>query len=237
MCGEARLFLGGDAEVQGLSPRVRGSHCRVGHFNVLIGIIPACAGKPQIRRYSFHASRDYPRVCGEAVKWAAARPRAMGLSPRVRGSQLWGQMLPVFGRIIPACAGKPTLRARPRPRVWDYPRVCGEAGEGRQWRYLDTGLSPRVRGSHAPAVQPHLREGIIPACAGKPTYERPIVRHRRDYPRVCGEAWHVLIGLNPVRGLSPRVRGSLPGHPRTGALSGIIPACAGKPLGIKCLNL
>ena len=66
VCGEATDPILGDTVVQGLSPRVRGSHAGGGRRMVAPGSIPACAGKPIPRRRRQDPVGVYPRVCGEA---------------------------------------------------------------------------------------------------------------------------------------------------------------------------
>ena len=70
----------------------------------------------------------------------------------------------------------------------------------------------------------------IPACAGQPclyVVHNPL---RKVYPRVCGAASQLATHQLLIRGLSPRVRGSLcvALQQRFGPRS--IPACAGQPL-------
>ena len=48
----------------GLSPRVRGNHCRARHSGWPNGSIPACAGEPRSRARRGTRGRVYPRVCG-----------------------------------------------------------------------------------------------------------------------------------------------------------------------------
>ena len=90
------------------------------------------------------------------------------------------------------------------------------------------GLSPRVRGKRALAAADESSEGSIPACAGET--RRSIARRSclAVYPRVCGgnlaTADHPAIS----EGLSPRVRGKLPGASNPRGKPGSIPACAGE---------
>ena len=73
-----------------------------------------------------------------------------GLSPRVRGNQAEEEGLEHDERSIPACAGEPAgCGACQRwPRV--YPRVCGGTAYVIVKGLHLLGLSPRVRGNHAP---------------------------------------------------------------------------------------
>ena len=151
---------------------------------------------------------------------------------------------------IPACAGKPVRRDRPRAYSRVYPRrVRGSrlrsdtlrasdgsipACAGKPKRAMTqsggrTGLSPRVRGSHRVRCGYRVIQGSIPACAGKPARCSDSWAAGWVYPRVCGEASGTLPASIGAEGLSPRVRGSLARVVRIWLGLGSIPACAGKP--------
>ena len=86
-----------------------------------------------------------------------------------------------------------------------------------------------MRGSRDEDAPRDLRQGSIPACAGKPPWTRFSAKPTGVYPRVCGEAREVCEAVGVELGLSPRVRGSpspASARPRS---RGSIPACAGKP--------
>ena len=86
VCGEARSLAAVRLLLEGLSPRVRGSRCRLATGSSTPRIIPACAGKPAAKVSARPCGKDYPRVCGEAAEATFAKVGAQGLSPRVRGS-------------------------------------------------------------------------------------------------------------------------------------------------------
>ena len=93
----------------GSSPRVRGKPFDDRVKFTVCRLIPACAGKTSINRYSFHRLRAHPRVCGENGNPATPQASTCGSSPRVRGKlseRLGGAG---FRRLIPACAGKTQL--------------------------------------------------------------------------------------------------------------------------------
>ncbi len=110
-----------------------------------------------------------------------------------------------------------------------YPRVCGEATPRQCLVSISMGLSPRVRGSRPGCPGTLTRRGSIPACAGKPGHAIAKIAGAGVYPRVCGEASCLNPTSGHIRGLSPRVRGSLPRRIGHSARGGSIPACAGKP--------
>ena len=73
----------------------------------------------------------------------------------------------------------------------------------------------------------------IPAYAEEPWIGFPLPDTNAVYPRVCGGTQPGLILLQPVTGLSPRMRGNLPGRATAAAISGSIPAYAGEPKSCK----
>ena len=154
----------------------------------------------------------------------------MGLSPRVRGNLLRGEVKIITLGSIPACAGEPANEIFGRGNWGVYPRVCGGTTANMFMRIRSVGLSPRVRGNleRRPALS-HV-VGSIPACAGEPRPRWVRLRYRAVYPRVCGGTAIAITSLPVPLGLSPRVRGNLS---RLSALRHVrrsIPACAGEPL-------
>ena len=129
-------------------------------------IIPAYAGNTPKRRSVAPRSRDHPRVCGEHRPAISKLTRALGSSPRMRGTRY--RMVfatPVCG-IIPAYAGN----TQPFDDAWtdleDHPRVCGEHGAVREPICRKTGSSPRMRGTLNVKCCGQCLHGIIPAYAG-----------------------------------------------------------------------
>ncbi len=96
-------------------------------------------------------------------------------------------------------------------------------------RSIESGPSPRARGSLALLLQDDALAGSIPACAGEPCRSRSWLCPPRVHPRVRGGAVGYAAGDSSVYGPSPRARGSRqrPVHPVPGP--GSIPACAGEP--------
>ena len=229
MCGEAATGAPAAGDLQGPSPRVRGSPPRPTGSRPGRGSIPACAGKPSRRRLRRRRSRVHPRVCGEARIARSTGGHVTGPSPRVRGSLTVARPAGLRPGSIPACAGKPGAWARWRRPSRVHPRVCGEAAALDAQRVGEPGPSPRVRGSLIQLRHRVQRRGSIPACAGKPGTPKAWGRSPRVHPRVCGEATTKTLAASKVVGPSPRVRGS-PEVARHRMLEhGSIPACAGKP--------
>jgi len=168
-------------------------------------------------------------MCGEALVSICILLDAEGLSPHVRGSPARKSKARVYGRSIPACAGKPGRRSGECRLNWVYPRMCGEAGNTRLLYRLHLGLSPHVRGSPCLKCSDKPVGRSIPACAGKPSPRSSACWGSGVYPRMCGEASYTRSSEYDHMGLSPHVRGSLFGFGIRFSPEGSIPACAGKP--------
>ena len=164
-------------------------------------------------------------MCGGTRRQSIRRAGGQGLSPRVRGNQRRRPRGAYPGRSIPACAGEPGAGRWAIRRATVYPRVCG--GTSVSWRSSPAvvGLSPRVRGNlRLLALLPGGGRSI-PACAGEPVGVTGFRGTPGVYPRVCGGTVGIADVPAVFLGLSPRVRGNLPGGGRS------IPACAGEPYG------
>ena len=168
-------------------------------------------------------------MCGgtdcECAKPAAHR----GLSPRVRGNHGPAHGRGEHLRSIPACAGEPIVSVAAQSAAWVYPRVCGGTRSQTVASVQVAGLSPRVRGNHAPAAGKDSHRGSIPACAGEPKVLGSIAMSQQVYPRVCGGTSSWSFQLRPPYGLSPRVRGNRRCGDAGRATRRSIPACAGEP--------
>ncbi len=68
---------------------------------------------------------------------------------------------------------------------------------------------------------------FIPACAGNTAPRHDGQRHKTVHPRVCGEHFEMNGGRSPLRGSSPRVRGTREWRGRCRPRRRFIPACAG----------
>ena len=175
-------------------------------------------------------------------------PAVHGSSPRVRGTRRLGGGRQRGPRFIPACAGNSRLKRTLRTCSAVHPRVCGEldqlVGAVRQLRRfipacagnsratvsaepVETGSSPRVRGTRVEGGDGQRPNRFIPACAGNSSQRSPSFFAWAVHPRVCGELiWYF---WEPIAdfGSSPRVRGT-PGAVLLGRhRERFIPACAG----------
>ena len=213
----------------GLSPRVRGSLLTPVEASSSLRSIPACAGEPMRLFGSLGGAWVYPRVCGGAPPASSVGIVEMGLSPRVRGSRDERRDSIDDPRSIPACAGEPESSAPRSDPPSVYPRVCGGADQRSSPLVEETGLSPRVRGSHRTKTQRGSPIRSIPACAGEPPRKSARALVRTVYPRVCGGAAVWPPDTCSAQGLSPRVRGSPTGNVPAAVTMRSIPACAGEP--------
>ena len=107
VCGGTALAIFTFPLVIGLSPRVRGNQPLIVHCLNANRSIPACAGEPRHYRSLRSRCRVYPRVCGGTTGPLYRSSRRRGLSPRVRGNQLFRATRRQTGGSIPACAGEP----------------------------------------------------------------------------------------------------------------------------------
>ena len=159
----------------------------------------------------------------------------MGLSPRMRGSRADVDDGEALEGPIPAHAGEPAwVRLSPDPQG-AYPRACGGAHLAAEIQQSCAGLSPRMRGSRGSSAVRIVSAGPIPAHAGEPVELDGAGIFTGAYPRACGGAMPSALALAPLRGLSPRMRGSL--RPAAGPhpVGGPIPAHAGEPSAISAV--
>ena len=125
VCGGTFQTSPKTAWVQGLSPRMRGNPRVPAPALCNPGPIPAYAGEPSASHRYPCRTRAYPRVCGGTDSHYISKHQTEGLSPRMRGNQLWLDSASAVDGPIPAYAGEPFHAALPRSPVRAYPRVCG----------------------------------------------------------------------------------------------------------------
>ncbi len=165
--GTTRMFLMFPLS-KGLSPQVRGNLLRLQNRRLLAGPIPAGAGEPAADCALDCAARAYPRRCGGTEAMAASCSCRAGLSPQVRGNRRGGVHGVSPSGPIPAGAGEPCRRFRRPAHSGAYPRRCGGTAPIKATCCTVGGLSPQVRGNHAPPMLEPERIGPIPAGAGEP---------------------------------------------------------------------
>ena len=125
-CGEHASTLAGISPSVGSSPRVRGTPDGSSLTDCRTRFIPARAGNTMTARTRSCRSTVHPRACGEHLHAIAHDVRAIGSSPRVRGTR------PDHGRhvrprrFIPARAGNTPPRCGEAGANAVHPRACGE---------------------------------------------------------------------------------------------------------------
>ena len=95
---------------------------------------------------------------------------------------------------------------------------------------MDSGSSPRGRGTHAPLLFKGNDFWIIPAWAGNTSRALAGSLSGADHPRVGGEHWAMSRGWPVEDGSSPRGRGTHTSPHGSSTDSRIIPAWAGNTL-------
>ena len=91
----------------------------------------------------------------------------MGLSPRLRGNDLFRHVSRSGIGSIPALAGERITQRVNQPPTRVYPRACGGTRRWQIYRLSGQGLSPRLRGNAAGNSPPPAVDGSIPALAGE----------------------------------------------------------------------
>ena len=128
--------------------------------------IPACAGnsvQPSLRMLQRSV---HPRVRGEQIGRRIAPAKTHGSSPRARGTVQVQPSTVLQVRFIPACAGNRIFEPFQNLISSVHPRVRGEQIISLRLVAINTGSSPRARGTGDQAAQPVTRWRFIPACAG-----------------------------------------------------------------------
>ena len=165
-CGEHRDQGHAQPIQQGSSPRLRGTPDRDRPATMGLGIIPALAGNTAWLKLEWFSKWDHPRACGEHPIASISRAGTGGSSPRLRGTPNRQHQPCRYWGIIPALAGNTYIcmtAARPQ---WDHPRACGEHLYINNAEVVNTGSSPRLRGTQAGQPAGSADRGIIPALAG-----------------------------------------------------------------------
>ena len=228
LCGGNTTIHPKESGLLGLSPLVRGKHLITSAQSLIEGSIPACAGETLTDCPRQSGIGVYPRLCGGNRPNPMPVLGMMGLSPLVRGKHHLDTTRTRVRGSIPACAGETCGIAVLTADMGVYPRLCGGNYQHLKRLVMSMGLSPLVRGKHAPSWPGLNVSGSIPACAGEThpaTSRSPFLG---VYPRLCGGNSAAVNTGGLGAGLSPLVRGKLSCSKILGLPPGSIPACAGE---------
>ena len=173
----------------GSSPRARGTVLE-GFCNRLeCRFIPACAGNGLLCMKGAGWPPVHPRVRGERGGKKTAAPYLHGSSPRARGTGPRHGALYLPPRFIPACAGNGLAPSTRQGQQTVHPRVRGERRVKADPAFLETGSSPRARGTVLDHLDCALGIRFIPACAGNGRFPLETRSDGPVHPRVRGERY------------------------------------------------
>ena len=174
-----------------------------------LGLIPAHAGKTGWPPCVHRSTGAHPRSRGENQVQVLKAHFGDGSSPLTRGK------LPVRGGLaerlglIPAHAGKTTIRVRVRKSRKAHPRSRGENVPIQPLGQVGTGSSPLTRGKPSWRRRRVCSLGLIPAHAGKTHHKRLAPCQRGAHPRSRGENDSLPGCTTGWEGSSPLTRGKL----------------------------
>ena len=151
-----------------------------------------------------------------------------GSSPLTRGKPSVREICQACFRLIPAHAGKTTVRRARFPPRTAHPRSHGENEEFASCLDEVTGSSPLTRGKLAPAGSPRPKRRLIPAHAGKTAAVISPPTSWSAHPRSRGENFPLKSRFFCLAGSSPLTRGKHNKGAITRAFLRLIPAHAGK---------
>ncbi len=227
VCGEHPDGAVVTFDVDGSSPRMRGTPASWRAEGEVGGLIPAYAGNTGGRRRRRRSGPAHPRVCGEHLRNVVMVVHAVGSSPRMRGTLQDQPKRRAQPGLIPAYAGN---TGRSPPCAWGHlahPRVCGEHTPDDAKYTPIRGSSPRMRGTLGNRVRKAMASRLIPAYAGNTSGQCPTSPPCAAHPRVCGEHGQGDAGAAVGGGSSPRMRGTHRRDPPVRQLLRLIPAYAG----------
>ena len=216
------------ARFKGSSPLARGGQCGSGGRAGPPGLIPAGAGRTDRPALACKRCGAHPRWRGADTAIPVIVVKGGGSSPLARG----GLRLPAHQTdrvgLIPAGAGRTASPVASWASVWAHPRWRGADRVSSHARSVGWGSSPLARGGRAIRRPRSLREGLIPAGAGRTCAASTTTPPTRAHPRWRGADDEACGGRGAAEGSSPLARGGLGGGAGEGRRDGLIPAGAGR---------
>ena len=223
----------GEPEGRGAHPRSRGeNHRRATRNGIAGGSSPLTRGKRSSSVGTSSTAEAHPRSRGENGSAELHVKEDAGSSPLTRGKRADVLLRLHELGLIPAHAGKtekwnPMGSAQPA-----HPRSRGENLSSDSSTFFRTGSSPLTRGKLTDGRAEHFLRGLIPAHAGKTTRGSGACSTGTAHPRSRGENAELHRRCASRRGSSPLTRGK---HRRSDGEHlgpGLIPAHAGKTVGL-----
>ena len=213
---------------RGSSPLTRGKRIQGRRRPNEGRLIPAHAGKTLTLGKVTTKKRAHPRSRGENIVDKPNILAGLGSSPLTRG-KLQGIAHPRQPcRLIPAHAGKTLIGGGDERVHGAHPRSRGENATIVRHPASRGGSSPLTRGKRESVGGRSVRDGLIPAHAGKTSIARITSSGSWAHPRSRGENLVEPYWIGTMRGSSPLTRGKRRrgGQPIGGPR--LIPAHAGK---------
>ena len=124
--GENVIFHLKGMQLRGSSPLTRGKRMRDNTSCAYAGLIPAHAGKTELRPIPVRAEWAHPRSRGENSRPRGKVLRPAGSSPLTRGKLVGRGVVGAGGGLIPAHAGKTQHRQVGKDARRAHPRSRGE---------------------------------------------------------------------------------------------------------------
>ena len=134
-------------DIDGSSPRGRGTQRLAGLARIRLRFIPAWAGNAPAGSAPSRSTSVHPRVGGERASGHPICLPTTGSSPRGRGTRRENLPQVRDNRFIPAWAGNAVSAGTTVPDVPVHPRVGGERSGLQAWHGSNFGSSPRGRGT------------------------------------------------------------------------------------------
>ena len=178
-------------------------------------------------------ARAHPRSRGENSTAATSLWRLLGSSPLTRGKRRHDYSTRSMPGLIPAHAGKTREISPCPPSSRAHPRSRGENDHEEAVDADQDGSSPLTRGKLPRGIAVRTRHGLIPAHAGKTCECIEMLGQAWAHPRSRGENVGRLVLTRTHPGSSPLTRGKRSVREDERAMTGLIPAHAGKTTAIR----
>ena len=194
------------------------------------GLIPAHAGKTFALVLPTCQARAHPRSRGENGSPTRVRLGTSGSSPLTRGKLSKRLNTCITTGLIPAHAGKTTLKTLSLRTCRAHPRSRGENLQCKAQKPTIRGSSPLTRGKPGESSWSISPPGLIPAHAGKTCRQGAGFIVNRAHPRSRGENFISILDYYLLLGSSPLTRGKPLRRSGSNRPTRLIPAHAGKTL-------